>query len=114
MARDPYHHPCWPALRIAILNRDGWTCQLQLDGCTTRAKPVDHIKEWTNGGAWFDPANLQAACTHCNSVKGAMYNNARRGYTRTRAQWQRHDQRNRARITAGQSLLFSAAASSQD
>lgn len=46
-------------------------CALQLEGCTEYADTVDHIVSLALGGDMADPANLQPACKHCNSVKGA-------------------------------------------
>jgi len=56
-------------LRQAILARDGWRCQLQLDGCTGTADVVDHITPLSRGGQPRDPANLAAACSPCNRRK---------------------------------------------
>jgi 5-methylcytosine-specific restriction endonuclease McrA len=67
-AGTPYGGP-WRRIRPAILRRDNYTCQLRLPGCTTRATDVDHIVETSKGGAWHDPANLQAACKRCNTLK---------------------------------------------
>ena len=69
MADNPYHDRRWPALRLQILERDRYRCCIQLDGCTTQADRVDHIQNWKQGGDWFDPANLQAACRSCNTAK---------------------------------------------
>jgi 5-methylcytosine-specific restriction endonuclease McrA len=40
-----------------------------LPGCTTVATTVDHRIEIEDGGALYDPANPQGACTSCNSAK---------------------------------------------
>lgn len=71
MADHPYGSPAWRAVRPVVLQRDGHRCQLQLPGCTGRATHVDHIIPWSEGGAWFDPTNLRAACEHCNTRRGA-------------------------------------------
>lgn len=68
----------WRALRLRILHRDGYRCRINGPGCTTVADQVDHIVELANGGDKYDPANLRAACTHCNSSRGASMGNARR------------------------------------
>lgn len=46
-------------------------CKLRLDGCNYVAECVDHI-EPHNGDMvkFWDSNNHQAACIHCNSVKG--------------------------------------------
>ena len=30
---------------------------------------MDHIKEISEGGSWYDPTNFQVACYHCNHLK---------------------------------------------
>lgn len=62
----PYAHRCWPRLRLMILRRDGHTCQIKGPHCTQVGTECDHILPWLDGGAWFDPTNLRAACTPCN------------------------------------------------
>lgn len=69
MSARPYDNPIWKPLRQSILQRDNHTCRIQLEGCTTHADRVDHITGWKQGGAWYDPANLQAACRSCNITK---------------------------------------------
>lgn len=71
MAADPYHHAAWPTIRTPILERDSWTCQIQGPKCAGHANCVDHIIPWQEGGPWFDPTNLRAACTPCNTSRGA-------------------------------------------
>ena len=73
----------WGGLRgpvdpLAILERDGWRCQLC--GCKTpkskrgtyasNAPEVDHIVPLVKGGSHLE-YNLQCACRHCNGEKGA-------------------------------------------
>jgi 5-methylcytosine-specific restriction endonuclease McrA len=68
---DPrLHTRQWRALRVAVLNRDRWQCQIRLDGCTTQATSVDHVTEPLQGGEFWDPANLRASCRPCNSRRG--------------------------------------------
>ncbi|MFG3036868.1 HNH endonuclease [Streptomyces sp. NPDC048330] len=64
-----------PVSRIAIFQRDDWTCQLcgiELDrsaiGPAPLAPTIDHIKPLANGGT-HEPANVQAAHFLCNSTK---------------------------------------------
>lgn len=62
----PVYGGAWPRVRRTILARDNHTCQICLPGCTVTATTVDHIQPVALGGAWYDPDNLRAACTHCN------------------------------------------------
>lgn len=55
-------------IRPRILKRDGHACQIRLPGCTGTATEVDHIRDPLD----HDPANLQAACTHCNARKNIL------------------------------------------
>lgn len=47
-------------------------CKLQLPGCSRIARCVDHIDppDGPNDPRFWDTNNHQAACIHCNSVKG--------------------------------------------
>lgn len=47
-------------------------CMLHLHGCTLIARCVDHIDppSGPNDPLFWDTTNWQAACVHCNSVKG--------------------------------------------
>lgn len=60
--------PGWARISKLVLERDGGICQLQLDGCTHTATTADHIIPRRHGGT-NDPANLRAACRHCNSAR---------------------------------------------
>lgn len=53
-------------VRRAVLERDRYECQLQLEGCKGRATTVHHKRRHRDGGA-FTEVNLVAACQHCNS-----------------------------------------------
>lgn len=79
MGSDGIYHgsPTWKKIRIVILNRDGWKCQLcgvaLRDG--TRQKrgnaQVDHIVPRVQGGRTVDE-NLRALCGTCNARKGLI------------------------------------------
>ena len=57
----------WAKVRLTILERDGYQCQIQLPGiCTIRATQVDHIHRLDDGGMIYEPMNLRAACVKCN------------------------------------------------
>jgi len=60
----------WRDLRTYVLNRDGWRCRIGLAGCSGHATEADHIEPVDEGGAYYDPANLRAACKSCNSKRG--------------------------------------------
>ena len=62
----PYADPRWRRVRRIVLDRDRETCQIRLGRCRYHANHVDHIIDWRDGGAWFDPLNLRAACGSCN------------------------------------------------
>jgi 5-methylcytosine-specific restriction endonuclease McrA len=63
------HSRAWRKLRLVVLARDGYTCQLQYPGCTGRATHVDHVLPLRFGGT-NDLANLRAACASCNLRRG--------------------------------------------
>lgn len=65
MAKWPYVGP-WRRIRLQILERDDYRCQIVAANCTTAANHVDHIVPVEQGGAPYDPANLRAACQRCN------------------------------------------------
>lgn len=58
-----------PSLRMAILNRDKFTCGY----CGSAQGPfdVDHIVPWSRGGSFASEDNLICACAPCNRGKGA-------------------------------------------
>ncbi len=63
----------WQKYSRHFLSRpDNVFCKLQLPGCTNLADCVDHIvpPDGPDDPRFWDPANHQAACIHCNSKKG--------------------------------------------
>jgi 5-methylcytosine-specific restriction protein A len=60
----------WQQVRLTVLQRDHYQCQIRRQGCIGVATTVDHIQPLSRGGKRLDPANLQAACLVCNSGKG--------------------------------------------
>jgi 5-methylcytosine-specific restriction protein A len=64
----------WRKYSLWFLKQPGnQICKLHLDdGCHTIAECVDHIDppEGPNDPRFWDKNNHQAACLHCNSVKG--------------------------------------------
>lgn len=71
----------WRRLRLAVLERDRWRCQVPVDAagridpagepCGLPAETVDHILPRARGGA-DDLGNLRAACAPHNRRKGAQ------------------------------------------
>jgi 5-methylcytosine-specific restriction endonuclease McrA len=57
----------WRKLRSEVLLRDGGLCQLKLDGCEVYATQAHHVK---GKGISDNPADLEAACAHCNQQVG--------------------------------------------
>ena len=70
--RSEVYRGRWQTIRKRILIRDNHQCQINLPGCTLDATTVDHITPIAWGGEWYDPSNLRAACTNCNSTLGAL------------------------------------------
>jgi 5-methylcytosine-specific restriction endonuclease McrA len=70
-----YHTPEWRALRLVVLKRDGYRCQLNLPGCEGRASVPHHLvpRKWGGGD---HPGNLVSVCKACHNrahpEKGAM------------------------------------------
>ncbi len=54
----------WKELRLAILARDDWTCQV----CGGPASQVDHVIPRVQDGPTVEE-NLQSLCGTCNQVK---------------------------------------------
>lgn len=77
MAKPQYSGP-WRRVRLAVLNRDGWQCQIRGPKCTGRATEVDHMDPVSQYGANVNPARLRAACKPCNAGLGAALTNAKR------------------------------------
>ena len=71
---DPrYGTKRWRRLADSVIRRDGRVCALP--GCTTdMTLPgmvcVDHIIDKSDGGPFWDPANLQVLCRPHNMAKG--------------------------------------------
>lgn len=84
MSDHRLHTPGWLRLRTLILERDGGKCQINGPTCKGTATEVDHIEPSSEGGAFWDPTNLRAACKPCNARRGTQLLNARFKYqTRT-------------------------------
>lgn len=64
-----YNSMAWRRLRALVLERDGYACQVRLDGCRGAATQVDHIVAMSDGGPPLSPLNARAACSHCNASR---------------------------------------------
>ena len=56
----------WKRLRREILRRDNYKC---VKCGAAGMLECDHIQPVRNGGAEYDPANLQMLCKQCHSTK---------------------------------------------
>jgi 5-methylcytosine-specific restriction endonuclease McrA len=63
-----YDRAAWRRIRLAVLQRDGYQCQLRRPCCTGRATTVDHITPVSRGGV-TSVETCVAACRECNSSK---------------------------------------------
>lgn len=75
--------PGYRRLRLLVLERDRWRCQINGPTCTHAATVVDHVIARADGGDMYDPANLRAACRPCNNRGGAEIANRRMARYRT-------------------------------
>ncbi len=69
--------PGWQRLRLRILRRDGYRCQMRLPSgavCGEMASDVDHIVP----GGDHRPENLRALCRECHARKSSAEGNAAR------------------------------------
>lgn len=57
----------WRKTRAFVLERDGYRCQVQREGCTTVATHAHHLDGKEFGD---DPDRLVAACAYCNLAEG--------------------------------------------
>lgn len=78
--RDPFYtRRDWRALRLRILDRDQWACQINGPGCLGVATHVDHVLpriEYPDLS--MDPSNLRASCSACNLQAGGRLGAKRR------------------------------------
>ena len=79
----PYDHT-WQKVRLIVLARDAYRCQIRGPRCTERATEADHIVSLAQGGARLDPANLRAACRPCNASAGGTLGAQRKQRTPSR------------------------------
>jgi 5-methylcytosine-specific restriction protein A len=70
----------WKTLRLKILARDGYQCQIRYDGCIGQATIADHVLALLLVGT-DDPTNLQAACRPCSDKKASDEGHIAQGHT---------------------------------
>jgi 5-methylcytosine-specific restriction enzyme A len=62
-----YSSYAWRQARLRTLERDGWECQLRMEGrCLGAASQVDHIVAIADGGSPLADHNLRSSCGPCN------------------------------------------------
>jgi 5-methylcytosine-specific restriction endonuclease McrA len=71
MADRRYSTAAWQRLRRQVLARDQYICRIQGPRCRGTADTVHHIIPISQGGAFWDEANLAGACSACNYGDGA-------------------------------------------
>ena len=75
----------WKQLRLRVLERDNYECQIKGFNCFGRANQVDH-KRNTQAGGTNTIDNLQAACSACNMRKAQAESVTARNTNRRQAQ----------------------------
>jgi 5-methylcytosine-specific restriction enzyme A len=68
----------WQSLRVRVLQRDGYQCQICGPKCLVQAGEVDHVIPTHLGGP-DTMTNSQAACRPCHDAKTAREAAAARG-----------------------------------
>ena len=64
-----YQSQQWRRVRKLYLEQHPLCVECQREGRITPARVVDHIKPINEGGARFDPTNLQGLCDKCHNKK---------------------------------------------
>ena len=81
--------PNWQAIRLAILERDGWRCVWESTSgrtCGAKATDVDHIVR----GDDHSPGNLRSLCRWHHARKSSAEGNAARKRGTSRRTPERH------------------------
>ncbi len=60
----------WRKVRLAVLQRDCYTCRVRQCCSGALATHVDHITPKSKGGS-DDMSNLRASCAECNLTRGS-------------------------------------------
>ena len=56
-------------VREYVLRRDRFCVLCAADGRNVESEHADHIKPRSEGGAVFDPKNMQGLCAKCHQIK---------------------------------------------
>ncbi len=64
-----YNSPEWRKVRAYVLAQEPLCRECKAAGRVTSATEVDHVRAVKDGGAPFDPDNLQPLCLSCDSRK---------------------------------------------
>jgi 5-methylcytosine-specific restriction enzyme A len=62
----------WRRLRLRVLKRDGYICQMGLPGCTLEATQVDHVLSIAQGGNPFAEDQCRSVCARCHLAKSSQ------------------------------------------
>ena len=93
MAARVYSSQRWREVTAAVLDRDGWICQLCGERIPRHVRArdplqgvADHITPADAGGDWYELGNLRAAHYGCNSARATRqrHQRARLGRARRR------------------------------
>jgi HNH endonuclease len=74
-----YSTAAWRRTRRRVILRAGGRCEVRGPRCTGIATTAHHLVPTSQGGAFFDLLNLQAACAPCNH-HGAVTKSENRNY----------------------------------
>ena len=66
-----YRSAAWRSARAALLREEPLCRACRAGGRLAPATVVDHVRPIKDGGARFDPANLQPLCAPCHNRKTA-------------------------------------------
>ena len=85
--QDPrFNLTLYRRIRLFVLSRDHYKCQIRGPKCKGYATEVDHVIPRVDGGDMFNPANLRASCRPCNMRASALRTTDKRR-TKDGARW---------------------------